>query len=166
MKTFKSSMTSIDKLKKINEMTKVLRQHGLSTDDAVKQSSSLYDEKIETNNSPVENNHSYSHSVINEDSLVGIKRMQNNIQERISHIENNVSNIIEKMNEMIKVIKDLETRPIASADNPQTVLKTETKIDNKSESEKSEETKPDKPRTGDFKPGEVDIMDYFNFSKR
>ena len=164
-------MTSIDKLKKINEMTKILKQHGIATssDDALKKSSEIYEYDIQSSNSDnsssnTSSDNEKSESNVNMEPL--LREMENKhrrLSERMAQIESNVSNVIGKMNEMIQVIKRLDGPTKNQSQNPQQTFKEEVK----STPEASPETSPEKPkpRTGDFKPGNVDIMDFFNYSK-
>ena len=142
-------MTSIDKLRKINEMTKILKQHGIvdSSDDALKQSSEIYEHdsvepEIKTNDS----------------DLREMENKHRRLSERIAGIESNVSIVIEKMNEMIKVIKRLDGPTQNQPSNSQQTFK--------EESVTVPAPKPvEKPKTDELKPGNIDIMDFFNYSK-
>ena len=161
-------MEDIERLKKISEMSRELRKHGIAVDseDALKQSEEIY--QAERPNLEVDKDLSVKHGVQTEtgDRMASSEefgRFVNSVNERMNKVEENVSSVIGKINEMIKEINRFEAR-LDSNGVAQTPKEQQTKIE-APQPEKTGETQA-QSRAGDYKPGDVEIDKIFYFGNR
>ena len=161
-------MEDIQKLKRIAAMTAELRKHRIASDseDALRQSEAIFQESTPrhlqvnadlTVSAPEEVNPENS-SRMNGPEM---ERFQNAVNNRLNVVEENISSVIGKMNEMIKVISKLEQRfeqggvPELPKERQETITPKE---------DKKETT--GQLRSGDWKPGDVRIDNIFYCGKK
>ena len=162
----------IQKLKRIAAMTAELRKHHIASDseDALRQSEAIFQERspkrlmvnsdLSVSSVGEEKPAETPHSVAGI-SMPELERFQNTVNTRLNVVEENVSSVIGKMNEMIKIITKLEQRleqggvPELPKERQETIAKKE---------DKKETT--GQLRSGDYKPGDVEIDRIFYFGKK
>ncbi len=154
-------MSDIDKIRKINEMSATLKQHGFAatSDDAATKAQDVFKEKI----ADVEK----SEAKMADDK--GMEKLERNFEvfkstthQQLEAVRGDLHSVIEKMNQMIKVINELEK-----------LKDSVTTIDEGSEKQKRLAPKVVKKpkeqknqRTGDVKPGDVDLSETFYYGTR
>jgi uncharacterized protein YoxC len=152
----------ITKLQKANKMTKELQKHGIAADSQegyeqaqdMMQSQKVVTNKVET---------------VADESNDTLNRIERNFDmfkkgtdERLNAMQTTVSDIVSKMNEMIKIVNEVEKikDSISSGSTP-----TE-KAAPKPRQKKLKEEKPKNEKRGDYEPGDVDVTEVFNFSNK
>lgn len=162
-------MDDIQRLKRISAMSAELRKHRIAADseEAFKQSEAIFQEATP------------KHLQVNQDLSVGdvqekksevlevsaphaadYERFKNGVNTRLLSVEENMSSVIGKLNEMIKTINKLEQRfeQNGVAELPKERQETISKPEKK-ESE-------GQLRSGDYKPGDVRIDNIFYYGKK
>jgi hypothetical protein len=156
-------MSDIDKIRKINEMSAILKKHGFAatSDDAATKAQDVFKEKI----ADVETRKGDAEMADDKD----ISRIERNFEtfksatyQQLETVRSDLSAVMGKMNEMIKVINELEK-----------LKDSVTTIDEGSEKQKRLAPKVVKKpkeqknqRTGDIKPGDVDLSETFYYGTR
>jgi len=153
-------MQDVQKLKKMNEMIPELKKHGFATfsDDASAMSQRISQESIpEVNNqAPVDGNPMERHFDV----------FKQQVDQRISSVEEAMKQVVEKMNEMIKTVNALEAKTQnykPSNDVPRSEPQAPPQQEAPKERPKGAE--PQK-RSGDIQPGDIDVGDYFYFGNK
>lgn len=155
-------MSDIDKIRKINEMSATLKQHGFAatSDDAATKAQDVFKEKI----ADVEKGGEAE--MADDKDRAKMERnfevFKSTTQQQLTSLKDDVQSVIGKMNEMIKVINELEK-----------LKDSVTTIDEGSEKQKRLAPKVVKKpkeqknqRTGDVKPGDVDLSETFYYGTR
>jgi uncharacterized protein Yka (UPF0111/DUF47 family) len=156
-------MADIDKIRKINEMSATLKQHGFasSSDDAASKAQEVFKEKI----ADVEKGGAEKMAENNPD-IAKIERnfdvFKATTHKQITSLKEDLHSVMEKMNQMIKVINELEK------------LKEDvTTIDEGGEKQKrlapkivKKPRKQKNQRTGDVEPGDVDLSETFYYGTK
>ena len=159
-------MEDIQKLKRIAAMSAELRKHHIAGDseEALRQSEAIFQEKAPHHlqvNADLTVSAPEEAEMVSRVSAPEIERFQNTVNTRLNSVEENVSSVIGKMNEMIKVITKLEQRMEQGGvaelpkERQETIAKKE---------EKKETT--GQLRSGDYKPGDVEIDRIFYYGKK
>lgn len=165
----------VEKIRKMGELSKELRKHGFaeSSDDALKQTEQIYkenylgeeimqakppeiaeaqreaQEQTQENQTQAPTTESTSPQLLTEHI------------ERIEKVEKDVLRIFEKMNEIIKTINLFEEKfdKIQVAGAEEKPKETQTKIP-------EPEKKTESPRSGDYKPKDVEIDKIFYYGNK
>lgn len=100
-------MNDYEKMRKMNELAKDLKQHGFadSSFEAIKQASQIYGEDELT--------HEVKHGLINspQDRMAGEEKMsETDFDRRMKKLQDNIDALTSKMNEMIQAINDMDAR--------------------------------------------------------
>jgi len=160
-------MSDVDKIMKINEMSANLKKHGFaeSADDASSKAQDVFKEKIAN----VEEKKG-DELMTNDNDVSRIERnfevFKSSMQNQFESVKGDLSAVMGKMNEMIKIINELEklkdsvtTIDDGSHEKQQRLAP---KIVKKPAEEKPENQNP---RSGDMKPGDIDLAKTFYFGK-
>src|SRR3989338_3134716 len=173
----------IEQMKKINAMSKVLQQHGFAShaDEAMIQSHHIYGpshvyempssagmatQQIEVTqqSAPQHNAQTPESSLgfINE-SFTAVEKFQKESQERFEALESNMAQVFTKVNEMIAALKEIqeakhEAVVVKTAEQPQTTLREQP-------AQQAQPVEQKHHRTGDFKPGDIDLNKVFYCGK-
>jgi uncharacterized phage infection (PIP) family protein YhgE len=151
----------VTKLQKANQMTKELQKHGIAADsqEGYEQAQKMFNtEKLKTNKveKPAEqNNDSFSKIERNVDML------KKGTDERLNSMQATLSDVVSRMNEMIKIINELEKLKdgISSASAAPAQKERQKKIQDTKQAPKNE-------KRGDYEPGDIDVTQVFNFGKK
>jgi uncharacterized phage infection (PIP) family protein YhgE len=151
----------VTKLQKANQMTKELQKHGIAADsqEGYEQAQKMFNtEKLKTNKveKPAEqNNDSFSKIERNVDML------KKGTDERLNAMQATLSDVVSRMNEMIKIINELEKLKdgISSASAAPAQKERQKKIQDTKQAPKNE-------KRGDYEPGDIDVTQVFNFGKK
>lgn len=150
----------VTKLQKANKMSKELQKHGIAADSQEgydQAQEMLKSEKLKTNE--VEK--------VAEESNDTLNRIERNFDmfkkgtdERLNSMQSTVSDIVSKMNEMIKIVNEVEKLKdhITSESGPIPKAK-QKKLKDTKEAPKNE-------KRGDYEPGDVDVTEVFNFANK
>jgi hypothetical protein len=174
-------MDSIERMRRLNELTKELKQRGFaeSSFEAIQQANQIYgddDLTSEVKQGMIRNSHhdfaESSGDVMEESSMI-------NIEKKINKVSENVNTLTEKMNEIIKAINDMDSRINALKNKPvERVEKSappsvhvEEKTEHKAEPQEAPvDIKKDEystnQRTGSFQSQDVAIDKMFYFGKK
>ncbi|HIH32533.1 TPA: hypothetical protein HA235_07550 [Candidatus Woesearchaeota archaeon] len=100
-------MDTYEKMRKMNELAKDLKQHGFadSSFEAIKQASEIYGED--------ELSHNVKHGLINgpQDRITGEEKMSETDNDRkLKKMQDDINTLTEKLNEIIKAINDIDAR--------------------------------------------------------
>jgi glutamine synthetase adenylyltransferase len=154
-------MGGIDKIRKINEMSATLRQHGFaaSSDDAASKAQDVFKEKIaDVEKSEVK--------MADDKDIAKLERnfevFKSTTHKQLSSLREDVHSVIEKMNQIIKAINELEKLKdsVTTIDEGKEKQKRlAPKIVKKPKEQKNQ-------RTGDMKPGDVDLSETFYYGTR
>ncbi len=141
-------MDSIERMRRINDLTRELKQHGFaeSSFEAIKQANQIY--------GPDEVDDHVKHGLIkNNDSQEQLeaKNMDEsiNIDRKIAKVTENVDVLTTKMNEIIRAINDLDARitEIKQTQNKMAVTISESKNVERHETRNESHTENDAPKT-------------------
>ena len=155
-------MSDIEKIRKINEMSATLKQHGFaqSSDEAANQAQSVYKEKI------ADAEKKEDKTMTNEPDIAKLERnfdvFRSTTQQQLNALKDDLHSVIEKMNQMIKVVNELEK------------LKDDvTTIDEGKEKQKrlapkmvKKPKEPKNQRVGELKPGDINLNETFYYGNR
>ena len=185
----------ITQMRKVNEMARVLRQHGFAQDAqvAAAQNENLFfytndryypqereaSLKQETALPEQHSGEEVSLSVLS-DTFGKLEQIEQNINERISTMENDFAMVIGKVNELIGVMKALEEKQeqveqtMQRHAQQQTVQTTvqqpvQASVMQAAPQASQQAAAPQarsSARTGDFKPGDVDLNNFFYCGKK
>lgn len=175
-------MDDIEKLKKISKLSAELKRHGFaaSSDDAIRKSEEIFQEKILAP-------HGMQDAVPRQSQSFGGSNMEDfesykkTTQAQMKELQDTVSQVVGKMNEMIKAINDLEngqknmvrssvsSAPRPSQPEPQRFSQSEMR--DHSDTSKTLTPKPEKgsesnQRAGNYTPADVDINKIFYAGKK
>ena len=154
-------MSDIEKIRKINEMSATLKKHGfaMSSDDAASKAQDVYKEKI-ADAAKAENK---------AESSPGIAKLERNFevfrsaaQKEMNTLREDLSSVVGKLNEMIKVINELEKLKddVTTIDEGKEKQKRlAPKIVKKPKEQKNQ-------RTGDLKPGDINLNETFYYGNK
>jgi len=134
------SINDFERIAKLNEMTKTLKQHGFADDSlsAIEQAEAIYPEygggsdkekKAPTaptpNQSPPQKDGGATQQSYEQLStyLKSNEDFKKQIQDQIKALTTQVTQVFEKMNEMIKTINEIEAKVNAIKSNPRPVLR-------------------------------------------
>jgi hypothetical protein len=159
-------MSDIDKVMKINKMSATLKQHGFaeSSEEAASQAQEVFNQKIAETQKPAEEAGQMSN-----DDIAKVERnfevFKSTTTQQLNSLKDDVHNVVEKMNEIIKAINELEK-----------IKESVTTIDEGDEKQKRlapkvvkkpKEDKPkNHPRSGDTQPGDIDLNETFYYGTR
>jgi chromosome segregation ATPase len=134
---------------KLNEMAKMILENGLasSTEEALAKAKETLEGATVTSVS---------------DSSVDDERKERKLNRRLEAIEGNINMVISKMNELVDKINQLEKKHKEECAKQATQSSVQQTIQ---QPEQKKETAP-APRTGNFKPGDIDVMDFFNYGNK
>lgn len=162
-------MEDIEKLKKIAAMSAELKKHGIAADsqDALKQAEEVYQEKTpgQFDAVPTQSTEESAPAPAEGVNSQELQRLQNSVNERLNHVEKDVSSIIEKMNEMIKVVNRLEAR-MESGGVPELPKEKQTTIAAPSQPAAPAKKEEGHARSGSYGPGDVQIDKIFYYGNR
>ena len=106
-------MDSIEKMRRLNELTKELKQHGFaeSSFEAIQQANQIYGDDDVTSevkhgiirNSPQERLEKSGESTMEEGAMM-------NMDNKLAKLSENVNTLTEKLNEIIKALNDMDSR--------------------------------------------------------
>ena len=103
-----NSMDSIERMRKINDLTKELKSHGFaeSSFEAIEQANQIY------GNSALDKNVAEAITSTKEKQGEGVTMTQDNtyIDKKVSKLSDNVDILTNKLNEIIRAINDLDAR--------------------------------------------------------
>jgi len=174
-------MSDIEKIRKINEMSATLKKHGfaMTSDDAANAAQEVYKEKIADvqnvqkpqPNEVKKSGNSGDSNGADEKMAEGkdIAKIERNFEmfkasthQQIESLKEDVHNVVGKLNEMIKIINELEklkddVTTINDGDEKQKRLAP--KVVKKPKEEKNQ-------RVGDLKPGDINLSETFYYGKR
>ncbi len=173
-------MNDIEKLKKVNKLIPEMRRFGFAktSDEAVKKTEEIFSTEIPDGFKSALGEGAPEKDAVASTVVEGssFERLRACFEERLAGVESSVSNIIAKMNEIIKTVNDFEQR-LAQ----RTTLKTASQagvennvVEKKEVGEtqtvivepEAEPKKESNPKNGEFTPESIDIRHYFNFSNR
>ncbi len=151
-------MSDIDKIRKINKMSAALKQHGFAatSDDAATKAQDVFKEKIaDVEKSEVK--------MADDKDIAKLERnfevFKSTTHQQLSSLKEDIHGVIEKMNQIIKVINELEK-----------LKESVTTIDEGNEKQRrlapKVVKKPKNQRTGDIEPGDVDLSETFYYGTR
>jgi len=162
-------MSDIDKIMKVNEMSANLKKHGFAatSDEAAGQAQEVFNEKIANVEEKKEENKEENKGdaeMVDDKDLAKIERnfevFKSTTHQQLESVKGDLQTVMGKMNEMIKVINELEklkdsvtTINDGSNEKQQRLAP---KVVKKPVSEK-----PNNPRSGNVQPGDVDLSDTF-----
>jgi hypothetical protein len=158
-------MSDIDKIMKVNEMSANLKKHGFaaSADEASGQAQEVFKEKI----ADVEKKGDAE--MADDKDVARIERnfetFKSATHQQLEAVRGDLQAVMAKMNEMIKVINELEklkdsVTTIDEGEEKQTRLAPKVV-------KKPKEDKPKtNPRSGDMKPGDIDLSETFYYGTR
>lgn len=169
-------MSDIEKIRKINEMSATLKKHGfaMTSDDAANAAQEVYKERIADVQKP-QTNEAKGSSYANEadkkmaETNTDISKIERNFEmfkasthQQIETLKADVHNVVGKLNEMIKIINELEklkddVTTINDGDEKQKRLAP--KVVKKPKEQKNQ-------RVGDLKPGDINLSETFYYGKR
>ncbi|MBN2112065.1 hypothetical protein JW707_03105 [Candidatus Woesearchaeota archaeon] len=160
-------MSDIEKVMKINKMSAYLKQHGFasSSDEAASKAQEVFDQKLVTAEKPKEG----GIKMADDEKIAKIERnfdvFKATTAQQLNSLKDDVHNVVQKMNEIIKTINELEK-----------LKESVTTIDEDGEKQqrlapkvikKPKEEKPkNHPRSGNMQPGDIDLNKTFYFGKR
>ncbi|MFQ5621024.1 MAG: hypothetical protein ACE5FT_04230 [Candidatus Nanoarchaeia archaeon] len=166
-------MEDIERLKKISQMSKELQKHGIATnsEEGFKQSEAIY--QASTPNMEVNKDLTSSHveqpsaeaataQQVNTGALSDFQRFQNTVNDRLGKLESGLTNVIGKLNEMIKEINRLEGR-LEQGGVPELPKERQETIAPKEEPKKEAESQS---RSGEYTPGDVAIDKIFYYGNK
>ena len=158
-------MSDIDKIMKVNEMSANLKKHGFaaSSDEAAGQAQKVFNEKI----ADVEEKKEGDAEMVDDKDLSKIERnfevFKSTTHQQLESVKGDLQTVMGKMNEMIKVINELEklkdsvtTIDEGSNEKQQRLAP---KVVKKPKEEKNQ-------RTGDVQPGDVDLSETFYYGTK
>ncbi len=171
-------MSSVDQIKKINEMSQYLKKHGFAADsqEAVSQAKDLYKGTFDAVQPSKKIAEQKQEERQKEDSMQqansDVSKIERNLEmfkasalQQIESLRAEVSTVVSKMNEIIKAINELEklkdsVTSIDDGDEKQQRLAP--KVVKKPVSDKP----VNHPRSGGMQPGDIDLTKTFYFGKK
>ena len=152
----------VTKLQKANKMSKELQKHGIAAD-----SQEGYDQAQEMLKS--EKLKSNEVAQVADESNDALNRIERNFdmfkkgtEERLNAMQATVSDIVSKMNEMIKIVNEVEK----IKDNVGSAPAPEKRDKQKKLKDSKKKEAPKNEKRGDYEPGDVDVTEVLNFSNR
>jgi hypothetical protein len=173
-------MNDYEKMRKMNELAKDLKQHGFaeSSFEAIEQAGQIYGDSEMT--------HEVKHGLIQskQDRMVGEEKMsETDFDKKFKKIQDNVDTLTSKMNEMIQALNDMdaritqlskkqrEERITAREETP--VRREEAPVEKKQEEPAHHEEKPHtesgeyaNQRVGNYQSQDVSIDKMFYYGKK
>ena len=118
-------MDSIEKMRRLNELTKELKQHGFaeSSFEAIQQANQIYgDDDITSevkhgiiHNSPQEKIEKSGETTMDDSAMI-------NMDKKLSKLNENVNTLTDKLNEIIKALNDMDSRINQLKNRPERVV--------------------------------------------
>ncbi|MBN1644913.1 hypothetical protein JW851_02650 [Candidatus Woesearchaeota archaeon] len=160
----------VEKLKKINQLSKELKKHGMAMEEAIEQASdSVHENEIkEFLHKSKEEMESTKNPSSTEQYIIMMERNNRKIMEEVQKVKQEVSKIIHEFSEIKKQFEQMpETLRETS---PRKAIETQSKLTPKTEQKQSFRTAPKKkaknPRQGDYTSDDVSIEKMFYFGKK
>ena len=160
-------MSDIDKVMKINKMSETLKQHGFaeSSEEAASQAQEVFNQKIAEVQKPVKEGGQMSN-----DNIAKVERnfevFKSTTTEQINSMKEDIHKVIQKMNEMIKAITELEKLKASVTTIDEGGPEKQQRLAPKIVKKPKEEKPANHPRSGDTKPGDIDLNDTFYYGTR
>lgn len=167
----------IEKLRKINQLSKELKKHGMAVEDAIEQASeSVHEDEIkEFLHKSKEEIQSIKNPSSTEQYIIMLERNNRKIMDEVQKVKEEVAKI---MNEFATIKKQLDEQPkfienqtISDTSQykkveKQTQLKSKTKQNQDSANLQTSSKKKTNPRHGDYNPDDVSIEKMFYFGNK
>lgn len=166
-------MSDISKVMKVNEMTQNLKKHGFaaSSEEAASQAQDVYKEKTAEAGKSADEETGGEKQMAGSDDMAKVERnfevFKSSTQKQIDSVKEELSTVIGKMNEMIKAINELEKLKdsVTNIDDggSEKQQRLAPKVVKKPKEEKQDNNHP---RSGDSKPGDVDLSQTFYYGNK
>lgn len=103
-------MDDVEKLKKIAKLSQEMRKHGFAThsDEAVQAAQAIYNGNIANELTPEQKHQALQEKKTMAGTQPELETFSKQVNQRLGDIENNLSTVISKMNEIIKEINELQ----------------------------------------------------------
>jgi len=156
----------VEKLKKINQLSKDLKRHGLVVEEAITQASNIVNEdEVKTFLDKSKEEIASSRNPTSTDQyIVMLERNHRKIAEEVQNIKNEVARMLSEFEELKNKINSPETRPVQQEE--ETVQEEKTKEKQEKQAQLSPKKKESHPRQGNFTPEDVSIEKMFYFGKK
>lgn len=160
-------MSDIEKVMKINKMSETLKQHGFAenSEEASSQAQKVFNQKIAETKKPAEEEGQMS----NED-LAKVERnfdvFKSSTTEQLNSMRDDIHKVIQKMNEMIKAITELEKLKDSVTTIDEGGPEKQQRLAPKIVKKPKEEKPANHPRVGNVQPGDIDINETFYYGTR
>lgn len=164
-------MSDIDKIIKINKMSAHLKAHGFAatSDDAATQAQDVYKQKIADAEKPKAQKTEEGAEKMSNEDIEKIKRnldvFKSATQQELGAIKENVSNVISKMNEIVKAINELEKLKDSVTTIDEGGEKQQ-RLAPKVVKKPAEEKPKNHPRSGSSQPGDIDLNKTFYYGNK
>lgn len=176
-------MSDIDKIMKINEMTQNLKKHGFaaSSEEAASQAQEVFKEKVADvekadnvekvdDNKAVDAEEGGAEEMAGNEDVAKIERnfevFKSTTHQQISSMKEELNTVIGKMNEMIKVINELEKLKDSVTTIDEGGSEKQQRLAPKVVKKPKEEKSGNHPRSGDVQPGDVSLADTFYYGNK
>jgi hypothetical protein len=176
-------MSDIDKIMKINEMTQNLKKHGFaaSSEEAAEQAQNVFKEKVADVEKPesaekTDDNKSADAKEGGAEEMAGnedtakIERnfevFKSSAQKQIDSMKEELGTVIGKMNEMIRVINELEKLKDSVTSIDEGGSEKQRRLAPKIVKKPKEEKSNNHPRSGDSQPGDVNLAETFYYGNK
>jgi uncharacterized protein YnzC (UPF0291/DUF896 family) len=143
----------IEKIKKVNKLSKEFKRHGLTREDALSQAGDIVNEQEvkEFLDQTKKQAESIKNSSSSEQYMIMLERNNRQIMEEVQKVKQDIAKIMQEFEEIKKKIKEQPPAQERSKEK-QAQLKTKPKENN--------------PRQGKFKPEDVAIEKMFYFGNK
>jgi len=150
----------VEKLKRINQLSKDLKRHGLVVEEAITQASNIVNEdEVKTFLDKSKEEIDSSRNPTSTDQyIIMLERNHRKIAEEVQNIKNEVARMLNEFEELKNKINSSETRPVQREE--------ETKEKQETQAQLSPKKKESHPRQGNFTPEDVSIEKMFYFGKK
>lgn len=164
---------------KVNKLVSEFKKHGLATDEeAIKKARQMITKDPAANEPQKTEQQPTGEQTMDDQSIMNIinrkifyqaEQTDKKMKEETDKIRAEMSTMSNEIRMLRETIKAIAAMKQAAAQSGQQTLQTqqpEQAAPQPPKSKRGVDNEPVKPRTGDYKPGDVDLNDMFNYGKR
>jgi predicted RNase H-like nuclease (RuvC/YqgF family) len=161
---------------KINQLVKEFKKHGIATDEeAIKKASNIVERDVLKSEPQKTEQSKTGEQTMDDQSIMNIinrkvfyqaEQTEKKMKEEMDKVRAEMSTLTNEIKNLKNAVNTLASRPAPQTSGQQTLQQPQQAEPQPPKSKRGVDNEPVKPRTGDYKPGDVDINDIFNYGKK
>jgi hypothetical protein len=163
---------------KINQLVKEFKKHGIATDEeAIKKARSVVERDVLKSEPQKTEQQTTGEQTMDDQSIMNIinrkiayqaEQSDKKIKEEMDKLKADIASLTNEIKNIKNAVNTLASRPAAAPaqSGQQTLQQPQQAEPQPQKSKRGVDTEVVKPRTGDYKPGDVNINDIFNYGNK